>query len=399
MALRQPPSRETELDGLTEALAGALGRIRAWGEARDWRGWDPYDGLNSPAAPLLSLGTPIGRRVLMQAVKLSPLNLRRPLRIPPVHNAKAIGLVASGYSRLYAATGEVAAREQARRWLSWLCDHDTGGGEGLAWGYPFDVQTRFFEYRRGTPNTIATSFVAHAFLDARELLAEARWAEPAREAARFLMSRMLVGDSFRYVPGEDELVHNANALACAVLARAGRATRDESLSSAAADALATTLKAQRGDGSWTYSEGPRGKWVDNFHTAYVLESLAHCVDLLPQVPEALDRGLDYWSRSLFLPDGTPKYEAQSTYPIDSHCYASALDAWVAVADVRPDWITHAERLARLLIKRMLDAEGFIHFQQRRLWTSRVPFVRWTTAPSFRALAGVLVARLRSKNQP
>jgi hypothetical protein len=397
VALRQPPSREAELDGLTEVLADAVGRIRAWGEGHDWRGYDPYDALNSPAAPILTLGTPLGRRVLMQAVKLSPLNLRPALRIAPAYNAKAIGLVASGYSRLHAATGEASAREHASRWLSWLCDHHSGGGDGLAWGYPFDVQTRFFGYRRGTPNSIATSFVAHAFLDGRELLGEERWAQPAREAARFLITRMRAGDHFRYVREEDELVHNANALASAVLVRTARATGDDSLLLPASAALAATLRAQRDDGSWAYSEGPRGNWVDNFHTAYVLESLAHCADLLPEVPDRLDRAVDYWVRSLFLEDGTPKYEPERVHPVDSHCYASAIDAWIAVGDTRADAHERAERLARLLIERMLDPAGFVHFQQHRFWTSRVPFVRWTTAPSFRALAGLMLTESRDES--
>jgi hypothetical protein len=203
---------------------------------------------------------------------------------------------------------------------------------------------------------------------------------------------MRARDHFRYVSGEDELVHNANALACAVLARTAQATGDESLLPPARTALSVTARAQRDDGSWPYSDGPRGNWVDNFHTAYVLESLAHCVDLLPDVAGRLERGLDYWARSLFLADGTPKYEPEHTYPVDSHCYASAIDTWIAVAAIRPDWRIRAEQLARSLIERMLDPAGFVHFQQRRLWTSRVPFVRWTTAPSFRALAGLVLAR-------
>ena len=39
-------------------------------------------------------------------------------------------------------------------------------------------------------------------------------------------------------------------------------------------------------------------------------------------------------------------------------------------------------------------DGHVAFQKRRLWTSRVPFVRWTTAPSFRALARLEFARSR-----
>jgi hypothetical protein len=377
---------------VTEDVAGAVARIRAWGEARDWRGYDPYDGLTTPAASVLTFGTRLGRRVLTQVVKLSPVNVRPALGIRPDWNPKALGLVASGYASLWAAEGDPRARGHAERWLSWLVDHHSGEEGNLGWGYPFPVQTRFFAYERGTPNTIATSFVAHALLDGVELLHEERWAGPALGAARFLVARMLGDGYFRYVPGENELVHNANALACGVLARTARLLGEESLLEPARAALARTLAAQRDDGSWPYAEGADGAWVDNFHTAYVLESLAHAQDLHAEVPARLDRGIDYWERALFLPDGTPRYTPDRTYPIDAHCYASAIDAWLAVRGVRPDAVERAERLARLLVERMLDPAGFVHFQRRRLWTSRVAFVRWTTAPSFRALAGLLLAR-------
>jgi hypothetical protein len=182
---------------------------------------------------------------------------------------------------------------------------------------------------------------------------------------------------FRYLPGEDELVHNANLLACAVLARVGH-------QQPVRKSLEISLRAQRDDGSWPYAERPRGGWVDNFHTAYVLESLAVCQPVFPQVKSALDRGLGFWQRELFLPDGTPKYDVGHVYPLDAHCYASAIDAWVAAESLEP-----ALRAASLLVERMIDPSGYVWFQERRYWTSRVPFVRWTTAPSFCALAGVL----------
>jgi hypothetical protein len=365
--------------GLTGQLDEAIARIRAWGEARDWQGYDPYDGLNSPAAPWLSLGTRTGRRVLTQAVKLSPVNLRPALGIRPSWNAKALALVASAYARTWAATGDDLARRHAVRWLEWLEDHPADAGTGLAWGYHFDVQTRFFRYPRGTPNTIATSFAAHAFLDARHLLADERWSSAAARAATYLEDHMRTEGYFRYLPGEDALVHNANLLACAVLVRAGRPE-------SARQALETSLRHQRADGSWPYAEGASGSWVDNFHTAYVLESLAACAPVFPQAHSALERGLAFWERELFLDDGTPKYDLTHVHPIDAHCYASAIDAWVAAG--RPE---SARRTARRLIERMLDPSGYVWFQQRRLWTSRVPFVRWTTAPTFRALAGLRLA--------
>ena len=367
---------------MTEALA-ALARIRRWGEERDWKGYDPYDRLNSPFAAPLSLGTPMGRRLVTQAVKRSPLNLRPLLRIPPAHNAKAVALVASGYSRLWAATGDELARISAERWLDWLVAHPAEGTTS-AWGYHFPVQTRVFAYPRNVPNTIATAFVAQALFEGADLLGEPRWEDAAQAAAEFLLEEFHVdGDRpfFRYVQGQDELIHNANALACATLARAGFAEP-------AARALESTLRAQRDDGSWPYADGAH-QWVDNFHTAYVLESLARCLAVLPDARGSLERGVEFWKQELFLPGGTPKYDTRRTYPLDAHCYATAIDTWLVLGDVE-----RASQTAGLLVDEFLDESGYVLFQKMPHWTNRVPFVRWTTAPSFRALAGLELARVR-----
>jgi len=382
---------------LSGSATGALERIRRWGEAQDWRGYDPYDALNSPLAPYLTLGTRLGRRGLTQVVKLSPLNLRPALRIRPAWNAKALALVASGYAHLGAARGDESANEQARRWLDWLVESSTAD-RGLGWGYHFDVQTRFFSYPRGAPNVIATSFAAHALLDGRELLGEERFGEAALQACDFLATRLLEEDGarafFRYLPAERELVHNANVLACSVLARTATLLGRDDLAEPARRALLATLAAQREDGSWPYAEGEGHGWVDNFHTGYVLEGLAACEPVAPEVRSYLEKGLDYWERELFLPDGTPKYFAGETLPIDAHNYAQAIETWLSVAGWRPGALAAAERCATQLVERMLTAAGYIAFQRRRFWTSRVPYVRWTTAPAFRALARLELVQAR-----
>jgi hypothetical protein len=380
---------------LTNANSGALTQIRRWGEERDWRGYDPYDALNSPHARYLTMGTSLGRRLLTQAVKLSPLNLRPLLRIAPAWNAKAIALVASAYARL-AAAGDETAGDHARRWLDWLVVNNSADN-GLGWGYHFDVQTRFFSYPRGTPNVIATSFAAHALLDGQDLLGDERWGEAAERSCEFLIARLLEDDGerlyFRYLPAEKELVHNANVLGCSVLARTSALLGRDDLGETARRALSASLEAQRPDGSWPYAAGEGHGWVDNFHTGYVLEGLAICEPIVP-VRSHLERGVDYWERELFLPDGTPKYFAERIWPIDAHNYAQAIETWLAVASWRPGALDAAERCAGQLVERMLTRDGHVAFQRRRWWTSRVPYVRWTTAPAFRALAQLELVRSR-----
>jgi hypothetical protein len=375
----------------------AVDSIRRWGEARDWAGYDPYDALNSPFAPYLTLGTAFGCRALTQVVKRSPLNLRPLLRIKPAHNDKALGLVASGYARLSAARGDDAAADAARRWLDRVVSNAVVGGGGRAWGYHFDVRTRFFGYEKGTPNTIATSFVAHSLLDGLELLGGARFGDAAREATTFLLEHMLDTEEsapfFRYVPNERPLVHNANLLACSVGVRTS-ALRGEPLDDRVAAAVVTSVEAQRPDGSWRYAAGPMGDWVDNFHTGYVLESLGRCTALIDGLGEALERGFDYWERELFLPGGEPRPARGRRFPVDAHDYAQAIETWLSALDRRRDARERAERTAGLLVTQMLNAAGYVNFQRGRLLTSRVPFHRLTTAPAFRALAGLELARSR-----
>ena len=375
----------------------AVDSIRRWGEARDWAGYDPYDALNSPLAPYLTLGTALGSRVLTQVVKRSPVNLRPLLRVRPAHNDKALGLVASGYARLAIARGDDTAAGAARRWLDHVVADAVADGDGRAWGYHFDVRTRFFGYAKGTPNTIATSFVAHALLDGLELLGEARFGEAAREATVFLLGHMLDDDGdrlfFRYVPGETALVHNANLLACSVAVRTS-ALRAEPLDERVAAAVATTVAAQRDDGSWPYAADSRGDWVDNFHTGYVLESLCRCAALIDGLSPALDRGFDFWERELFVPGGEPRPAPGRRFPVDAHDYAQAIETWLAALEWRQDALERAERTAELLVSQMLDPSGYVDFQRGRVLTNRVPFVRWTTAPGFRALAGLELVRSR-----
>jgi hypothetical protein len=255
------------------------------------------------------------------------------------------------------------------------------------------VQTRVLAYPRDAPNTIATAFAAQALLEAAELLDDGEAAEAAHAAARFLVVRMLEPGQqpfFRYLEDAHELVHNANALACAVLVRTARLSGDSELADVAAAALATTLDAQRIDGSWPYAEG-RHNWVDNFHTGYVLESLAACADLDPRVPGALAAGIEFWRGRLFLADGTPRYDLQRTYPLDAHCYAQAVETWLSVHAATGRGLDEAVAAASLLVEKMVTRAGWVRFREGRLVRSAVPLVRWSTAPSFRALAGVLLA--------
>src|SRR5207244_2430945 len=58
-----------------EDVRRALQQVQGWVEQHDYRGYEPFDGLSSWARPL-ALGNQLAERILQQAIRQCPFNLR-----------------------------------------------------------------------------------------------------------------------------------------------------------------------------------------------------------------------------------------------------------------------------------------------------------------------------------
>lgn len=371
------------------ALQEALFALERWGRARRWTGSDPYDGLNATRLVGPLKGTPLGRRLLTQLVKRSPVDLRRLLGIPAGTSAAAIAHVVSSYA-LGAIPGD-EGRSRLREALSTLEDLRCADFAEPCWGYHFDVQTRVFFYPANSPNTIATAFAGMALLDAYEATGEERLLELAHGAGDFFLAHVPQTDDgegayFGYLVGDRTPIHNANTLVCTLLARLARQTGRQDMRTAAEEGLRWTVARQRADGSWPYGEQPHLAWVDNFHTGYVLDSLMLCGRAGVQVDSdaALELGLDYYRRELFDDDGAPRYMPRSLYPIDAQCVAQAIKTMALASELDGGYGEFAWTVFDFAVDRMRKRDGSYLFQRRRWWANAAPHVRWMAAPMLEA---------------
>jgi hypothetical protein len=341
------------------------------------------------------------RQAVIQAYKRVPFPLPWPLRAPKRENAKALALALAGYS-----TAAGRSLPDAGRFLDELPERIRRlnlHSEGAAWGYHFDVQTRHLFYDRKTPNAIATYFVVDALLDASAALPERgpELQSLAVSARPFLLSLLAdseYGPFFGYVAAGSELVHNANMLVCGLLCRLQKVDADPSVEAAVRTAAATSIGRQRSDGLWDYGEAANLRWVDNFHTAYVLEGLARVEAILETGSEQLQRGVEAWRDRLFEPDGWARYFPEQRFPLEPHSFASAIDVACLLADrsarrEREEWIAFAEEVARSAIRELwLGEEGRFAYRRTARGLNRREFMRWTNAPMFRSLARLVSAR-------
>ena len=76
--------------------------LKKYCESQQFKGWDPYDGLNSKVFKNSFLNNyEFSRLLWIQFFKLSPINLRKPFMIKKEYNPKGIALLLSGYCNLY----------------------------------------------------------------------------------------------------------------------------------------------------------------------------------------------------------------------------------------------------------------------------------------------------------
>ena len=377
-------------------LTESITRLESWLEDHDYAAYDPFDGLDAWVRPLAV--TPFSRQVLQQGVRRFPWNLRPLLGIKPATSTKAVGYLARAYLRLYRLRGDLGHLAAAEGCLAWLLENASPGYSGLCWGNHFDYQSRVFYLPKGEPTVVWTALIAHAFLDAWELTGKAEYAAAAGSVGEFIVTDLERrpegrGICISYIPSSYRCVHNANLLAASALARTAAAGGDRRLLEVAAPAIAYTVGCQRDDGSWWYGEADNLHWVDNFHTGYVLDSLWQYMRASGDEKhgDAYARGADFFTEHFFLPDGTPRYYWDRTWPVDIQCAAQAIESLVVIATERGDdpALHLARKVAAWTIENMQDVDGYFYFQRWPLVVNRTPMLHWGQATMLHALTVLL----------
>ena len=369
----------------------SLKAVQRWVEDRDYKGYDPGDGLTSFLRPL-TFGNLFAERVLQQAIWKSPWNVRPLVGVKPLDSTKGRGFMAWGYLLLFKATGDAVWRDKAFACLDWLRAHKTSASPFFCWGNHFDFSSRGGRIPAHQPTIVWTGLIGQVFLEAWEQTREPRFLEIACSICDWILQlpREETGTGYciSYVSYAQSSVHNSNMLGAAMLARTSQHVVRPEYAAAARAAMHYSCSRQMPDGAWWYGEQPKYHWIDNFHTAYNLDCLKRYIKSTgdSEYQEHLARGYRYFVQTFFEDSGRPRYYHDSTYPIDIQCAAQAIDTLCFFSDEFPEGLSLAGRVARWTIENMQDSTGYFHYRQYPMLTSRTPYFHWGQATMFKALA-------------
>lgn len=391
---------------MNSTFISSLQELLHYCEAEGYKGYDPYDGLNSRlfrAIPVLSQKK-IFRLAWIQFFKRSPVNLRPLTGVKKEYNPKGLGLFLAGYCNLYQTEPKDEYKKKIDFLSTELLSLTNKNYSGACWGYNFDWQARAFFQPKNTPTVVASTFIANALLDAYAITHDEQLLQTARSTCDFILKDLNrtydeKGDfAFSYSPMDKSVVFNASLLGSRLLARVYSITKESELAEEAKRSVRFCCGYQKQDGSWGYGTLPFHQWIDNFHTGYNLECIHEYGRFSgdDSYRENVNKGFNYYMNTFFTDEGIPKYYSDSTYPIDIHAPAQLV---ITLAKLGK-FDQHKDMLDKVLawtITNMQSPKGYFYYQLNKYFSSRIPYIRWAQSWMFYALTTYVKSETNDKN--
>lgn len=295
----------------------------------EFKGFDPYDLKGSMI--LYNIQKYLGEvgYHLTDILNLNfPIILRKLLDIKSSENAKAYALFILGLVNLFKKTNDGRYLQIAKDLYSKVLILRNRSFNNLCFGYPFNWYNGY-EIIKNTPNIVVTSFVGMAFISLYEITQDKSILKNCESIAQFILNDLNRyvderGICFSYTIIDEKRVHNANLLGTQFLSNLSKYTglyKDEIKNS-----FFFSINDMNSNCSWNYVDTKQIKktTIDNYHTAFVLESLYEI-----NKNEGLGKenfifqGLSYYKKHLF-EKGIPILSDYQKLPINIHSCASSI---------------------------------------------------------------------------
>lgn len=392
----------------------SFNNLRSYCEKEEFRGWDPYDGLNSKIFQALPLKKwDLARLALIQGLKRSSINFRKILLVPKDYNAKGLGLLLQGYCNLFKIIIQqsqleayLGTRDDCLYHISMLSNLlislQSNGYSGACWGYNFDWQARrLFLFPKNTPTVVATCFCATALINAFEITQNKKYLDIALSSADFVLNDLHRSEhnggflfSYSPLPGNDT-VYNASLLGSKLLSYCYYYTQKEEYKQYAKQSALACCNAQNEEGSWVYGMLPVQSWIDSFHTGYNLDALMSYQKLTgdDSFNSNIELGFDFYINNFFENSGLPKYYHNKVYPIDIHCPGQLFVTLSSLDKFKQNELL-AKQVLNWTIKNMQDPKGYFYYQKKRGISSKISYMRWSNAFMFNSLSYYLLEKTK-----
>jgi hypothetical protein len=379
-------------------ISESFNLLKNYVEAEEFKGYDPYDTLNS-FIPFNKLGNWCSV-IATQGQKRNPINLRPLLGIKKEINPKAFGLFLQSYSMLYKQTNKREYLIIAKNFYDYLSNNYSVGYSGYCWGYNFPWSSPGEFVEKFSPTAVATGFIVKGLYQYYQVTKDPKVLEIISSAAEFVKKDLYIteideGVCISYTTLWRDYCFNASLLAAEILAINYILNNDEESKEISKLAIKWVIRKQTNDGKWNYSisrtTGKERKQID-FHQGYIIMSLYSIKKILRlnnefAIDYTIEQALKYYYINQFYKDGISKWRIPKTMPIDIHNQSQGIITFCKLNHYSENYRNFAKVILNWTINNMQDKKsGHFYYRINRTHIHKTSYMRWSQAWLFLAFA-------------
>lgn len=363
--------------------------LEEWFSTNGLTGYDPFDAKGLPYLLFMqkSRFTRVGLNFLLEGL---PRASRVLLGVHPAINAKGIALLTSAYVNRYESSGERYFLDKAIETTNWLLEEgERWDPDVVAWGYPFDWQSRVL-IPRNTPSSVVTAFGLQAILAVRQYQPGLIPTDYFMKIGHFFTQSLNRSPDgcFSYTPVDQFRVHNANLFSVWSLLKISQITNNNKLIAAAIPALNYTVNQQGPQGEFGYwGDEDNNPIIDHYHTGYVIRMLNRIQLLQPNLnlEAVITKAMGYYLGNLF-DDDFPRDQISRLYPVNIHTLSEMILLYCELPQYRVQLVSKLDTVIDFLRDTMQFKPGQFAYKYYPRHLVKIPFFRWNQAWVYYALS-------------
>lgn len=358
-------------------------------EKKDYKSFDIFDALTCKWIEKITAKSDLARRIAIQINAKSPIDLHW-LGMQKMQHTKTISDMLWLNCLLF--DHGLSSERKIESLFNLILKKRTN--QKYVWGLNFPYTTRFINAEKTMPNLyntctsgIAISYYCEKTNKKKEILKDLYF----DLCSTFTYINEGNKGFYIYYPGQKHPTYNVNALALFLFTRINAVSKEEIIPEKKInEILELLIDEQLENGGWLYSRSSNGKWIDGFHTGFIIESLIHTYlngNKSVRLKESIDKAIYFYVCNMFTKEGEPKYFNYSNkYPIESQNYAQAIQTISSISIFGNYEIDSLQnRLVSNTIKYLYSGNGYFYYKKESYYTIKSSYLRWSTSPMLLAL--------------
>lgn len=340
-------------------------------------GFDPYDFANTK----YHFSNHKVNTALSYCNKVSPINFRDILKIPRFPNTKSNALLLLALLHYDPFRYKV----EIDNLIDWFENNKSIEFSETSWGFASNIDLSEYNSGPGKTSLIISLFVIYAYIKHYELFKDERILKSIMEFDILIRTKWLKQETenslwYSYLPGKKIEIYNATAKVGRFYTLMYKLTNNNIYKENVTKILSYLLQEQREDYSWPYSD--YNKYVDGFHTAFVLEAIIEMNTIVKDARfyEMFNNGAEYYLKNLFTGSEPLHFSSSDKMKNFRKTMIGTEIRDCAMAIIffsKIDNRKMADEVIDYSFKRLYsEKKQYFFFYKNSLWSSKIPFIRW-----------------------